>query len=291
MKKITHHLLIILSVFLVAFSSCKKDDGKKIPPTLKVTFSNGSELSDTAAQAGQSIIIQVEGIAGSENITYFSLLSNGEHVLDSGLNSESFVSQRVIVKSTDSLEKYTILIRDKNFQETRLDFNISLLPTLVYGNIRTLTFELGAQSNTTLGSFYDLFANQVYTLSEAYNNQGSVQMLYFYDPSEESTIASPNANIDSTIFGGTYQLPNWATRNEIRYVLLTITQQDFDQCQNDSLIIANLFQYDTGKRKAKYLTPGDIYEFSHQGRYGIFYVNAVSGTNTGTINVTIKIQE
>ncbi len=291
MKINTHHFLVVFVIVFALFNSCKKEDGEQIPPSLTVTFSDGSVLSDTASEAGQSIVINVSATAGSENITYFSLISNGEHVLDSGLNAESFSSQRIIVKSIDSLEQYTILVRDKNFQQTSISFNLNLLPTTVYGNIRTITVELGAQDHSSLGGFYNLFGQQVFTLPDAFNNQDSVQMYYYYDAVDENTIASPNANIDTTITGSTYGFSNWTTRNEIRYVKLSITQQDFDNCQHDSTIIANLFQYDTGKRKSKNLIPGDIYEFSHDGRYGIFYVNNVVGTTAGTINITIKIQE
>lgn len=292
MKKNTHLFYLLICFFIsFAFFSCKQNDTEEIPPSLSVKFIDNSELKDTSAQAGQSIVILVEASAGSENITYFSMTSNGVHVLDSGLNASSFTSQRIIVKNTDSLETYTIWVRDKNFKSASLSFSIALLPTVVYGNIRTFDIALGAQNNTALGGFLNLFSGQVYNLNQAFLAQDSVQMLYFYDGSDLNTIASPNANIDTSYFPGNDGLFHWTIKNEIRYVELFISEQNFLDCQNDSLIIAQLFPYENGKRKAKYLEAGDIYEFCYNGKYGIFYVNSVSGTDAGSINIRIKIQE
>lgn len=293
MKKNTH-LFYFIIFFCISFTffSCKQDDTEEIPPSISVKFIDGSELKDTSAQAGQSIILLIEASAGSDNITYFSMISNGMHVLDSGLNASSFTSQRIIVKNTDSLETYTIWVRDKNFLSASLSFSISLLPTLLYGNIISFdNITLGAQNNTALGGFLNLFSGQVYNLNQAFYMQDSVQLLYFYDSLDLNTIASPNANIDTAYFPGNDGLFHWTIKNEIRYVELFISQQDFVDCQNDSLIIAHLFPYDNGKRKAKYLEDGDIYEFCYNGKYGIFYINSVSGTNAGSISINIKMQE
>lgn len=285
-------LLLLSGLLAMLMQSCSQENEPAVPPTLTVTFSDSTAMTDTTLEAGQSLDIIVSGIGNDNNITYFALLRNGVHVLDSGLNAASFVSHRTIVRGIDSVEKYTVIIRDRDFNETSFSFNIGLKPTLVYGDINTLSnIVLGAQNNTTTGSFLNLFSGQMYNLSQAFLNQDSVQMVYYYDVADLNTIASPNANIDTSYFGGSSGLANWTIKNEIRYVQIFNTEAEFMSMQNDSLIIANIFPYDIGKRKAKILQAGHMYEFCSDGRYGIFYVNNVVGTNEGTIEISIKMQD
>lgn len=285
-------ILVLFSLISVFMLSCNPDEDPGLPPTLKVMFADSSAIADTSVEAGQSIDIIVEGLGNENNITYFALIRNGFHVLDSGLNAPEFVSRRTIVRGTDSIENYTVLIRDRNFNETTFSFSIGLKPTLSYGEIRSWPhIILGAQNNTTTGSFLNLFSGQIYNLSQAFLNQDSVQLVYFYDAVDLNTIASPNANIDTSYFGGSSGLANWTHKNEIRYVQIFNTEAEFLAMQNDSLIIANLFPYETGKRKAKILQAGHMYEFGFEGLYGIFYVNSVSGTDAGTIDISIKMQQ
>lgn len=284
--------LVLCCLISVSMLSCNPDEDSGLLPTLKVMFADSTAIADTSVEAGQSIDIIVEGLGNENNITYFALIRNGVHVLDSGLNAPEFVSRRTIVRGTDSIENYTVLIRDRNFNETTFNFSIGLKPTLTYGEIRFWPhIILGAQNNATTGSFLDLFSGQLNNLSQAFLDQDSVQMVYFYDAVDLNTIASPNANIDTSYFGGSSGLANWTHKNEIRYVQIFNTESDFLNMQNDSLIIANLFPYDTGKRKAKVLQAGHMYEFCFDGLYGIFYVNSVSGTDAGIIDISIKMQQ
>ncbi len=295
MKKIAKSLLAFFSVcclIFLSFSSCNKEEDEGLPPKLFVMFSDSTNIKDTSIEAGKSIQIIVKGCGSGSNITYFSLIRNGVHVLDSGLNSSEFISNRLIVRGTDSIENYTVLIRDRKFNEATFSFSIGLKPTLSYGSIRFWpNIILGAQNNTSVGSFFNLFSGQIYNLQQAYSNQDSVQLLYYYDVSDFNTISSPNANIDTSYFGGSYGLAHWTHKNEVRFVQINNSESEFLAMQNDSLIIANIFPYSTGKRKAKSLHAGSIYAFSIGGLYGILFVNNVNGQNSGTIDISIKIQE
>ena len=69
------------------------------------------------------------------------------------------------------------------------------------------------------------------------------------------------------------------------------TESEFLNATNDSLLIAVYGQAE-GKRKAKNLQDGDIFSFKNEdGKVGLFKVNSVSGTDDGTINISIKVQE
>ncbi len=60
---------------------------------------------------------------------------------------------------------------------------------------------------------------------------------------------------------------------------------------NDSLLIAEFLESEA-KRKAKYLGKDSVFAFrTNDSRLGIFYVNDVNGNESGTVNVSIKVQD
>jgi len=75
-------------------------------------------------------------------------------------------------------------------------------------------------------------------------------LLRFYLIRMKITIASPGANIDNSVFPGTSGLSNWAIRKTSRFKTANITEQDFMNATNDSLLIVVYGQSD-GNRKAK----------------------------------------
>jgi len=151
---------------------------------------------------------------------------------------------------------------------------------------------MGAQNNS-IGSFYSLAEDSVYTLNTAYENQYKIDLCYYYDfiETDENTIASPGASIDESVYPGVNGLSNWTNRRTTRFKLTNITEVEFLNAHNDSLLIGAYGQSD-GKRKAKNLQTGNIFSFKNEdGRIGLFRVNSVSGMDAGIVNISIKIQE
>lgn len=68
---------------------------------------------------------------------------------------------------------------------------------------------LGAQSNTSTGAFYSILEGKVYTQDEAFQSQESIDLLCFYENTDEhqnfTTLSSPGANIVG-IFTGCLRL-------------------------------------------------------------------------------------
>jgi uncharacterized surface protein with fasciclin (FAS1) repeats len=91
---------------------------------------------------------------------------------------------------------------------------------------------LGGQSNTTLGSFYNVIDTTVYTSSEAAANSAMVDFAYWYvtdnDPAtadSEAIIGSPDADSFAAAFSGT----TLETENSTRFLALQgVTAADFE---------------------------------------------------------------
>ena len=117
-------------------------------------------------------------------------------------------------------------------------------------------------------------------------------MLYYYDAIQGNTftIASPNATIDASVFPGTYGLTNWTVKNVTWYQVATLTDNDFNNIKNDSIMLTPAY-INPAYRKAKNLKIGDIYAFKTGiGKLGMFEVVNVSGTDAGSIEIKVKMQ-
>ena len=200
---------------------------------------------------------------------------------------------KAAVKGINDSEKLIFIIRDKDGKSAQISLNIRKDSSSTFGNVNYFpSIDLGAQNNS-MGSFYSLTEDSVYSLNSAFANQDKIDLCYYYDliDTDENTIASPGANINTSVYTGANGLSNWTTRRTTRFKTASISANDFLNANNDSLLIIAYGQSD-GTRKAKNLKTGDIFSFkNNDGKVGLFKVNSVSGTDAGNVNISIKVQE
>lgn len=160
------------------------------------------------------------------------------------------------------------------------------------------TVTLGAQDNTTIGGFYSITNNKIYTLEKAFENQETIDFLCFYELTEThqnyTTIASPGANIKE-IFAGDYDFENWdTTKTTYLYQLVEseFTPEQFDALTETDAIIESLYDEENAKRKAKDLQVDDIYAFkTEDGSFGIFKVTSVTPGEDGSVEFKYIIKK
>ena len=291
-------LVFLLIIFSIVTTGCKKDaDDKGAPPSLKLKTDSGYVHSDTTILIGKSFKVGLIAVKGDANITNFMIkITTGttETYLDSGLNSSGFIIDKNLTKGVSAQEIWTFIVRDKDGNATSISIKITADSNSVYGPVYTIpSIILGAQNDTTVGSFFDFKNNKVHTLAQAYALQDSIELCYYYDflQGEDNEIASPNANIDASVYTGQYALTNWTVKNETRYLKTTLTDAQFYGTANDSILIAT-YNVPLAKRKAKNLAVGDIYSFrtTTTGKFGLFRVMNVTGTDAGTVEIMVKMQ-
>lgn len=162
--------------------------------------------------------------------------------------------------------------------------------------------KLGAQDNTSIGAFYSVSENKVYTQAEALNNQAKIDLLCFYENTDThqnmTTISSPGANITGifTDDNGDEYFTSWTTKNTTYFTLpaTDLTVEQFDQLKDGDTVIASYYDetVTSGNKKAKVLAVDDIYAFKTQGGiYGLFKVIELSNPESvaGWIKIEIKI--
>ena len=289
-------LLTILVLLIFVISACKKEESNHPPPSIRFVTESGFVYHDTTLALGETFKIGILADNPNVNLTNFIIRVESDIIetfLDSGMNAASLDYEKVFTKGIKNSEKWTFIIRDRDLKSSEISINIKRDTSSAYGNIVYFpAVEMGAQNNIT-SSFYSLSEGEVYTLEVAYLNQDIIDLCYFYDfiDTDENTIASPGANIDASVYPGDSGLDNWSTRRTTRFKFTELTEEEFENATNDSLLIATYGQSE-GKRKAKNLQSGNIFSFKNQdGKTGLFLVHSVIGTDEGTINISIKVQE
>jgi hypothetical protein len=289
-------LIVPLLLSIVLLMGCEKNETDHIPPSIKFVTSPGFVHSDTVLAMGESYRVGIIAENHEVNLTNFIIkveTDEMETYLDSGMNTASLQYEKTFVKGIKPVENWRFIIRDKEGKSAEVGFTISMDTTSSFGQVLYHpSVDLGAQNNE-FGNFYSLGLDSVFILENAFLNQSVIDMCYYYDfiDTDENTIASPGANIDATVYTGDAGIENWELRRTTRYKIANITEDDFMSAVNDSLLIAVYGQSD-GNRKAKNLAPGMFFSFKNEeGKVGLFRVNTVSGTDEGTINISIKVQE
>jgi hypothetical protein len=153
--------------------------------------------------------------------------------------------------------------------------------------------KIGAQDNASVGGFYSVSENKVYTMDEGYLNQSAIDILCFYEAANGNNIAiaSPGSNITG-IFTGTSSVENWTTLNTTYFNKTTLTVEQFDALAETDQLIETSFDTANHYRKAKDLKIDDIYAFQVQaGSYGLFKVTEVVQDSIGSVTFEVKIKK
>ncbi|MEE4196796.1 MAG: hypothetical protein V2I54_04065 [Bacteroidales bacterium] len=291
--------LIILFILLFFLGSCEDEDSTNHPdPAIQIIDHPDFVSGDTTLAPGEKFTIAIQAeYNGYDRLTNFIAKLNDERYLDLGIYAETYRKEIEITKGLESIDNWEFIIRDRkgNFAQTAL--TVTKDENVEYGEIDVFkNIQLGAQNSPDYGSFLSLTDGSVYNLEEAYSYSSLIDIVSYYDDFDKLDkwiMASPGANIGDEAFPGEFAITNWDTTNTTRYSAapLTISVEDFDAAQNDSLLLAHSFAFESGKRKAKDLAPGDIYSFVRDERTGMFKVIGTTGESSGNIIVDIIIQK
>ena len=285
MKKIYFLLLAII----IGFAACNNEDDPKPDPTISFLTSTGYTFEDANLEEGDSIFIGIKAVSnGSDKLVSLEISVYNQTVDMIELDDLQVERTFIITKGAAPEEEWTFEVTDNGGKTA----SVSITFTRVYGSIVTNnSVVLGAQNNSTSGSFYSTEEDDVYMQGAAFTNQELIDIIYYYDATDLNTLASPGANIGDDVFTGTSGLANWTTLNETFYYKTSISVAQFDAVTNDSLISIS-YNNEESKRKAKNLAVGDVYSFkTAAGKLGLIKIIAVNGEATGDLEFAIKMED
>lgn len=282
------------------WNACRKENPVYPVPSIDFNAGRGFLSHDTTLLLNDTIQVGVLAATNSDQeLIHFHATVARDTVftsIDTALFTNHFTYSRRFIKGMAKKETWAFYVRDRFGRKSReILLSLMLDSASIFGNVKYYpSVILGAQSNPAAGSFFSLAEGKVLSQSEAFNVQRLINLVYYFDliESDGNTLASPGANIDASFFPGPNGIYNWQIKNTTRFMTAgNIDVEEFDSCRNDSLILANTFEFESGKRKAKNLEEGQVCAFvTDSGIKGLFKVSGVRDAENGTIEISIKIK-
>lgn len=267
MKSALKTLLLCFSAVII-MSSCKKDE------SYTLTVVANPESAGTVSGGGSYKSGETINLTATPNSGYIFLnWTNNDELL------------RDVHVSTDA--NFSYITKSKN-------------ETLTANFEQKIIVKMGAQSNTSFGSFYSIGQKLVYTQELASIYQDTIDLLCFYEHVEPSrindiTLSSPGANITG-IFTGATSPDVWTTKRLTLFTLpvTAITTAQFDQLHQNDASISTYFNstLTSGNKKAKTLAVGNIWAFKTQDNiYGLIKVTSVAQNADGYVEFELKLKK
>lgn len=301
MKKIN---LLLLSVAVAAggfFSSCTKEADSNGP---QIAFSNS--LTETTLAKGVTqweVNATITSVAGLDQVKVFQVSTGGEDQLGSAITSftdKNTYNLKLTVTGITELTTIKVSATDKNNITNSQNFVIKITaadPIPVTDKLvfytGTLSAQIGAQGNTSLGSAYASSSNSVYLTAAAKTNASKVDFIYYFSPtaSTAAEMISPKFAADN---GNVLSAGSWAPMNQtkLKDVSSTVSATQFDAIVTTDDAPVTTAASSMTDQQVKDLVVGDVFAFvTDAGKKGLAKVKALSATTSGSITIEVKVQK
>jgi hypothetical protein len=291
MFKKTFMFVAAIALIAVLFTSCSKDEEVLGGPTVTFITTAGYTSADVTLLYQDTVMVGIAAVGnGSDNIKQIKITANEELLKDTAVSQPQFELSINIIKGVAATETWKFEVIDVAGHST--------IKTLVLSRVNLINsynvLLLGAQDNPTDPSFLSTSDGVRYMQAQAFENQAKIDLFCFYENTASHqnmmTLASPGSNITG-IFTGTTSPENYTIKNVTFFVKTTLTAAQFDAITTDEAILS-AFDNDNKFKKAKQLAVGEVYAIKVQsGKYGMFKVTNVTGTETGKLEFTLKMQK
>lgn len=293
MKKSMIPAISLIALIAFMFISCEPDVVN--PPNLQVT--PAEEVTAAPGELVQyNIIISSDTDLSSLTVT----VRNGGNIIATAdtlfaANAQAAVIDFPFTVPQDAADAslYSITFEALNTSEssmvTRL-VNVSI----PYGDIKTYTAVILSDiENPNGSSFFSLEDNQLMQLAAAVSNSEKVDIIYYYGATNKATLCAP-ADQEVEIFEGLDNTPiidKFATRNNTKMALITMSENDFNAIVHDGPITNN--EPENTSTAVKNLSVGNvIFSETVGGKKALVLVkNITGGQGTSEITIEVKIQQ
>jgi hypothetical protein len=284
------------AVFLT--TSCTKDSEDPIaqPPTITLqvgadyVYQNTTVTVNTPLKVGIRALENATSGANLVSFTFTRTFGINTNTYDTSFNSSSYQTDWLInANSQAGNETFIFSVKDKDGLTANVTIIITTTP--LSGEINTWSMKLlGAQASTT-GSSFASIDGTVYNLTNAKANANKVDWLYYYGATDLATIAAPNdPNAKSVYNNATNGLQTWAKLNATKFKLIT-DAVDFNAITDDAVIVAQTASGVTETRITALQADKLIAFITDSGKKGILKVESITGTNAGTMTISVKVQK
>lgn len=299
-------LIITLFLFvIIVMVSCNKDDDHK-PPTISFKMGSKYTFDGETVMVGNQLIFGIQANGVDANITNFTIkksLTDGNSVvmMDTALNNGSLSIDKIFYQSVEEQVNWIFTVMDKNRLSSSISLTVYKDPDSEFGDIYYYpSITMGYQNNSEYGHFLNPFTGKVYFEDSATILQDNMHILVYYivDQDLPSPVFSSPGEMDNFSEEALLFYPyiaNWQTRKFTHWDISVddepISVEDFDEAENDSLLIVSYHEV-WGKKKFKWATNGRVIPFrTANGKFGLVKVINAEHSESGKIEFAIKIQD
>ncbi len=279
---------LILVIGITIITSCVRDPSKDDVHTNNTT--NEPYVATTISlvdSVGRNQIYRKDAAA---NI----IVTAGAEVIVN--NPDVFNDLIPTALSEGSIVTYTATVIDSKLTVA----TASIIYVVVRGNEVLISneIELGAQLNTTsLPSFLGLVNNFTYyfpgTSGTAQAFSYYIDFVYFYDPIDKNSFASPT-NPNAQIIWGT-EISTWPRINETKFKVTSINATDFDKIKNLSKVDDSFYNIDFLNGSTDNVTNfsvNDVVAFQNSvGKVGLIKFTQTANAEDGSMKLQIICQK
>lgn len=296
MKRSLLFALGLLVSTMLLFTACTDDeDPVDLPPSISFVAGAGYISNDATLTVDMPFTVK---ILAEANATSNSKIQSLKITRVFSLNTwdttltfnETTLSMEVsfIAVSVPGVERITFKVTDKDGQSASKELDITTEESSIPINTFTMRI-LGSYQSATGSSFASIDGN-VYTLAQAFANQGIIDFLYWWGASTSATIGAPDDDLAAQVFTGVNGLPNWSVKNGTRFTTTTFTAAEFDALDDGAPIIAAASGAD--QTRAGSLETGHVIAFKTvTGKYGVLKVVGINTGAAGDITIDVKVEQ
>lgn len=161
---------------------------------------------------------------------------------------------------------------------------------------------LGNQNHVQIGSFVNLYSGKIYTIREAFENQGQIDLVFFHDdPSNAPCLVSPSAVAQYTTIDNKIQtdpqhgLAKWELLTTMEIGVTDITAGQFEGVKSYPELKTLIDKDNHVTVKGEYqISAGKVYKFkTGNKKWGLISIIALDGNakTSGTVAMDVKIQK
>jgi hypothetical protein len=297
--------LVLLLLTVGTLSSCDgTTDGVDPAPTITINPASAE------IEVGQSADFTYT-VVSTKNLQEIRLISRNvtQQTITSFTNNDSHNGTfTFLAAAADAGTTVTVTIeavdKDSNRSSQSVDIKIKAA-TVPVDPIAIDAFPavlLGAQGNSTRGSFLDAKTGTVYTIANAKANAAKVDMAYLQgsqSAGQGAVIGSLSDASVALVFSTSDA--SWTTKNNTRFKNTTLSEANFNAISDGSQLtaafaagtepsVANGNQSEGSASRVNQLTAGKVFTFrTASGKAGVAYVASVAAGETGTITLNVKV--
>ena len=297
MRFILGSIIVIFGAIML--NSCSKSDDPAptdLTPSIAFVGGAGYTSGDATLEVNAAFKVGITAFSNTSSSAKLVKLAVTRVFNNIPLTSDTVINVSTLnwnlnltANSLVGAEKWYFKVTDKNNQTKEISFTITTVAPS--GPINTFSMKiLGAQGNTT-GSSFASIDGTIYNLADAKANASKIDWLYFYGATNLATLASPNDAAAAEVFNDeTNGLLKWAVRNNTLFKKVAGTI-DWENITTDEVIVAQTASGVTNT-KINSLAANDVLAFiAASGKKGMIKVESITGTNNGSITISVKVQQ